>query len=178
MTDSPTTDPAIAAAEARGYQKAIDILLAIPSHESHVCAELLQVRRDGGQTEIATALECDETRGEARGREQGRREAVAALRERAAIEEAEPRAAGKVLSLPAALRYAAAELVLLAEIDRNAADFLESTRGQADLCRKRLPASSVGSICGRSFGHEGYCGKPIAATPATPARAESTGGQP
>lgn len=34
-------------AEARGYQRAIDDLLTVPSHETHVAADLLEARRDG-----------------------------------------------------------------------------------------------------------------------------------
>lgn len=39
-----------------------------------------------------------------------------------------------------------------------------------ELCRIPLPASSIGSICGLPFGHEGHHGEPIASTPAHPAR--------
>jgi hypothetical protein len=34
-------------AEARGYQRAIDDLLAVPSHETHVAADWLEARRAG-----------------------------------------------------------------------------------------------------------------------------------
>lgn len=37
----------LAEAEARGYQRAIDELLAVPSHESHVAADWLEAQRDG-----------------------------------------------------------------------------------------------------------------------------------
>ena len=37
----------LAEAEARGYQRAIDELLAVPSHESHVAADWLEARRAG-----------------------------------------------------------------------------------------------------------------------------------
>lgn len=50
MADEPTTMQPVEMvddAEARGYQRAIDDLLAVPSHETHVAADYLEARRHG-----------------------------------------------------------------------------------------------------------------------------------
>lgn len=42
-------------AEAHGYQRAIDDLLAVPSHETHVAADWLEARRDGRDPTFTSA---------------------------------------------------------------------------------------------------------------------------
>jgi hypothetical protein len=42
----------MAEAEARGYRRAIDELLKVPSHETHVAADWLEAQRDGREPEF------------------------------------------------------------------------------------------------------------------------------
>src|SRR5687767_11906722 len=40
----------------------------------------------------------------------------------------------------------------------------------AETCARPLPASAVGSVCGRLNGHDGGCGAPVAPMPGFPIR--------